>query len=132
MRKFNSRATLIGSGSLGRGQMSGGLGFAWADTERALIRGAIQGMVLAGVLAFAVLLGSTLNIVVALLAVLSISGIMLSVMGLMSALEWEVGMGEAIAMVMLIGFSVDYVVHLANHYSHSSLYSRRLRVKSSL
>jgi predicted RND superfamily exporter protein len=34
--------------------------------------------------------------------------------------EWEMGASESIAMVIIIGFSVDYVVHLAAHYVHSN------------
>lgn len=33
---------------------------------------------------------------------------------------WEFGVAESITVVILIGFSVDYVVHLANHYVESS------------
>lgn len=33
---------------------------------------------------------------------------------------WELGVAESITIVILIGFSVDYVVHLANHYVESS------------
>lgn len=32
---------------------------------------------------------------------------------------WELGVAESIAIVILIGMSVDYVVHLANHYVES-------------
>lgn len=40
---------------------------------------------------------------------------------------WSLGITESIAVVILIGMSVDYVVHLANHYVESSFddkYSR--------
>ena len=32
---------------------------------------------------------------------------------------WEMGASESVAMVVTIGFSVDYVCHLAAHYVHS-------------
>jgi len=34
-------------------------------------------------------------------------------------LGWELGVAESMGIVILIGFSVDYVVHLSSHYSHS-------------
>ena len=33
--------------------------------------------------------------------------------------DWQLGVSESIAMVIIIGFSVDYVVHLAAHYVHT-------------
>jgi len=32
---------------------------------------------------------------------------------------WELGVSESISVVVLIGLSVDYVVHLASDYTHS-------------
>ena len=37
---------------------------------------------------------------------------------------WEIGVSESLAMVILIGFSVDYVVHLSSDYVHSAHKSR--------
>ena len=45
---------------------------------------------------------------------------------------WELGMAESITIVMLIGLSVDYVVHLANHYVESTTDSRFERIQASL
>jgi predicted RND superfamily exporter protein len=33
--------------------------------------------------------------------------------------DWELGVAESMGIVILIGFSVDYVVHLSSHYIHS-------------
>lgn len=38
------------------------------------------------------------------------------------------GIAESITIVILIGFSVDYVVHLANHYVESSYSDRNTRM----
>ena len=97
--------------------MSGGLGFAWSITEKAFLNSAIRGMLISGGLAFIVLLLSTCNIIIAFYAILGIASVIVSVVSVMVFLGWELGMSESIAMVVLIGFSVDYVVHLANHYS---------------
>lgn len=42
------------------------------------------------------------------------------------------GIAESITVVILIGFSVDYVVHLANHYVESSYNDRYNRTKEAL
>lgn len=73
-------------------------------------------------LAFAliVLLLSTHNVIVSLYSVFCITGIVVSVVTVMELSGWELGVAESITIVILIGFSVDYVVHLANHYVESS------------
>ena len=44
-------------------------------------------------------------------------GIVASVLGLCKwAMGWGLGIGESIAAVIVIGFSVDYVVHLSHVY----------------
>lgn len=37
---------------------------------------------------------------------------------------WQLGVSESISVVILIGFSVDYVIHLSADYMHSSFESR--------
>eukprot|EP01083_Nonionella_stella_P317659 1157751_1 len=90
----------------------------WADfaVKRAFISSAIQGVLIGMPLAFVILLISTRNWIISVFAVFDIIGIMLCELGLMAVLDWEFGISEAISTVMIIGFSVDYVVHLANAY----------------
>ena len=45
---------------------------------------------------------------------------------------WEFGVAESIAVVILIGFSVDYVVHLANHYVEAPYKDRKRRIQHAL
>jgi predicted RND superfamily exporter protein len=44
---------------------------------------------------------------------------------------WELGTAESIGIVILIGFSIDYVVHLSTHYVHSGHKSRQEKIKQS-
>ena len=67
-------------------------------------------------MALIVLIVSTRNIFVGGLATLTIAGIVATVLGLMQVLGWELGITESISSVIVIGFSVDYVVHYANAY----------------
>ena len=89
-------------------------------------------MIIAISFAFVVLTISTLNILVATIAVISITGIILCVLGVMKLCGWEFGVVESIGCVILIGFSVDYVVHLANHYVESTFPGRFKRMEDSL
>lgn len=106
----------------------------WAliDGERALYDGALSGIAVSVSLAFIILLLATLNLRIALFAILSVSLICCDVVGLMVALGWQMGISESISMVIIIGFSVDYVVHLAAHYVHSSKSSREERASEAI
>ena len=77
-----------------------------------------MGMSISGALAFLILLIATRNILIALYAIKSVLFIVLSVIAIMVLRGWSLGVSESIAMVIIIGFSVDYVVHLAAHYVH--------------
>lgn len=94
----------------------------WAlnEGEEAIFQGALQGIVTSVCLAFLILLVSTMNIYVAIYAIISVGFICSNVVAIMVWNGWEMGTMESIAMVVIIGFSVDYVVHLAAHYVHSS------------
>lgn len=54
---------------------------------------------------------------------------MISVVCVMVLKEWELGTIESISVVITIGFSVDYVIHLSNDYMHSSAESRHDKMK---
>mmetsp|Transcript_15076 Transcript_15076/g.1357 ORF Transcript_15076/g.1357 Transcript_15076/m.1357 type:complete len:111 (+) Transcript_15076:958-1290(+) len=45
---------------------------------------------------------------------------------------WELGVAESVAIVILIGLSVDYVVHLANHYVECPYPDRFRKMRVSL
>lgn len=46
-------------------------------------------------------------------AIFSVGMILVSVIAVMVYQGWEMGVSESISVVMLIGLSVDYIVHLA-------------------
>ena len=46
--------------------------------------------------------------------------VIISVVAIMAMNGWEFGISESISVVILIGLSVDYVVHLASDYKHSA------------
>merc|ERR1712199_133176 len=84
------------------------------------------------VLAFLVVLLVTRQIVVAFASVLTIGGVLASVLGSMVALGWELGTIESICLTILAGFSVDYVVHLAHAFVHAEKKERLDKVRSAL
>jgi predicted RND superfamily exporter protein len=107
---------------------------AWPSmiVEENLIRGAAQGILIAVIFAFIILTIATLNIYIALLAILSIGGILASVLGLIGQIGWQFGLIESISLVIIVGFSVDYTVHLGSHYTHSVFKDKFSRTQESL
>lgn len=82
--------------------------------------------------AFIILLCTTHNIIISCYSVLTIALICLSVISVMELSGWELGVVESITLVILIGLSVDYAVHLANHYVESLYPTRYDKMRVSL
>lgn len=91
--------------------------FAGYDLSKQLMNGFFSGCAISLPCAFLVLLFSTRNVVLAFYAVITVAFIVTSVLGFCkSAMNWDFGIAECIAGVIVIGYSVDYVVHLAHIY----------------
>ena len=90
----------------------------WMKTQEALVQNTVQGLLLCFVMAFVVLVVSTADLRAGFLATVAIAGTVTTVMGVgvHGIMGWDLGIGESIAAVILIGLSVDYCVHLANAY----------------
>merc|ERR1712085_11502 len=97
----------------------GGVFWGWMQSERAFLTSAVNGMACAICFSFVILLIATQNIILALLSIISVAVVIVSVVGIMVMKGWELGVSESISVVIMIGLSVDYVVHLAADYKHS-------------
>lgn len=75
---------------------------------------AVNGALIGVALAFVVLLMATWLPLVALFSTLCIVCTLVSVIGFMVMLGWQLGSIESILISITAGFSVDYVVHLAH------------------
>jgi predicted RND superfamily exporter protein len=107
-------------------------GWAYMKLEEYLFSSAYQGIFISILFAFIVLTTISLNVIVSFIAILSIAGILVSVMALMVLQGWEFGMIESFSLVIIVGFSVDYTVHIASHYAHSPFDDKFSRVEESL
>ena len=92
--------------------------WAWMRSEQAFFDGVKQGVTISGLLAFLILLIATQNILISLYAIITVVWIVVLVVAVMVLNDYQLGVSESIAMVIIIGFSVDYVVHLGAHYVH--------------
>lgn len=104
---------------------------AWVffNTQNLLMQGAFTGAAISTAFAYVILTISTFNGYLALLAILDIVGIVSCILGSMYCLGWELGVIESVAITVLVGLSVDYVVHLANSYIEADAKDRLGRVK---
>merc|ERR1712139_608313 len=101
----------------------------WFTLQSKITNEAFIGMATALGFASIVLLLATRNIVVAFSAIVSIVSIVCSVMALMYCMGWKLGVIEALVLVMVIGLSVDYVVHMADAYLEAPAEDRFGRTK---
>mmetsp|Transcript_22675 Transcript_22675/g.26668 ORF Transcript_22675/g.26668 Transcript_22675/m.26668 type:complete len:133 (+) Transcript_22675:448-846(+) len=101
-------------------------------SELAFYEGAIQGMIVSVSLAFLIMLLATQNLFVTIYSIIAVMFIVAGVTAIMVLAGWELGVIESVATVIVIGFSVDYVVHLATHYVHSPYQSRTDKAKESI
>ena len=90
------------------------------------------GVSISAICAFVILLIATRNVLISLYAIVTVIFIVMSVVAVMVLRGWQLGVSESIAMVIIIGFSVDYVVHLAAHYVHAQVPSRYDRAHDSI
>ena len=89
--------------------------WAWVVTQEELVSSALSGMALSVAMAFLVLNIASGNAITATLAMLSVVGIMATSLGvgIVAIMGWSLGISESISVVILIGFSMDYSLHLA-------------------
>mmetsp|Transcript_22409 Transcript_22409/g.33407 ORF Transcript_22409/g.33407 Transcript_22409/m.33407 type:complete len:822 (-) Transcript_22409:315-2780(-) len=90
--------------------------FTEVTTEEGIVTGFFQGLAIVFPVAFVVLIIATHNILVSMYAILSIGFIVSCVLGLIKMAGGALGISESVAGVIVIGFSVDYVIHLGHMF----------------
>jgi hypothetical protein len=77
---------------------------------------AVSGILIALGFGALVLMIMTGNLMVTVISVISIIGIVISVVGMMTLYGWTLGVIESVCLTLVSGFSVDYVVHYGLSY----------------
>ena len=95
-------------------------GFVWMTSQEGFVNGLLTGLAICFPIAFCVLWFATGNIVLAVYATAAIGSVVCSVLGFCQAMMgWSLGVAESVAGIIVIGFSVDYVVHMAHMYTEA-------------
>jgi len=103
-------------------------------TEIVAVNGITFGLIVATTVALGSVLLFTLNIFISLIAIISILGNILCVLAFFQLVGWTLGAVEALSITILVGLSVDYVLHLAESYNNTEAHAdnRHYRVTESL
>ena len=102
---------------LGHLTYDGGMQFLWTDSMEALRASLFEGLAICFPLAFVVLLFSTENLLVAFYAIVGIALIVASVLGTIEYVYgWDLGTVESLMGYLVVGFSVDYTIHLGHMF----------------
>ena len=102
-------------------------GTEWAkmNTKLEYRRSTARGLVFAAILTSFVLLAATQNFILTLAAILSVAIVDITIIALIYTLGWELGLAETLcAMMITVGLSIGYCVHLAMDYKQQP-FSRR-------
>lgn len=105
----------------------------WAGmpTEVAFFESAIQGIGIALAFATVVLLIVTRNLIVTICSIFNVAVIIASMATFMVWDGQKMGVYQSLALVMLVGFSVDYVLHLGTDFMHSPAELRDQKMRQS-
>ncbi|KAJ3439580.1 sterol-sensing domain [Anaeramoeba flamelloides] len=89
-------------------------------TEEIMITVALTTIFVSLGIAFLIILISTKNYITSTLAILSIGGVVVTIIGMMISLGWSLGAVESISLTIIVGISVDYIVHFCHAYNVSN------------
>mmetsp|Transcript_21990 Transcript_21990/g.36677 ORF Transcript_21990/g.36677 Transcript_21990/m.36677 type:complete len:288 (+) Transcript_21990:133-996(+) len=106
--------------------------FHYADTFTSLKSSAFLSIYLSILLMLLVLLASTGNMTVSLIATLCTACVAAEFIGFMVLVGWTLGIMESVCMTILVGLSVDYVVHMAHAYTVSQEDDNQSRIKHAM
>lgn len=88
-------------------------------TDEVMQTSAFQGCIVSVVFAILVLTLATANLLLAFHALIAISSIVVCCIGFLHLVGWSFGMIESICVIICVGFSIDFVAHLAVAYNEA-------------
>ncbi|KAK3088168.1 hypothetical protein FSP39_015614 [Pinctada imbricata] len=108
------------------------LAWHWVKIQEILVTYAVNGLVIGLCIALPILVLTSMNFVIGLLATVVIGLVITCVVGLIPLTGLKLGVIESLNLCMVVGLSVDYVVHFAEAYRSSTSSEREGRIKSML
>ena len=93
-------------------------------TEEAAVSGTVRAIAISTAFAVGSVIIFTGNAVVALLALVCLVTIIASVLAIFTMAGWTLGIVEAVSITILVGLSVDFILHLAEAFTKSHFHAR--------
>ena len=90
-----------------------------------------NGILFSFIFSFIILVFTTKNIYISMIAIISISSIISTLMSTIYIFGWEFGLIESACVIVFIGISFDYVIHICHEYIHCVHVDRKSRMDSS-
>jgi predicted RND superfamily exporter protein len=97
-----------------------------------LVKNAITGIVIGLACSLILLTITTTNVIIGVMATLTIAMVTCGVLGMISVVGWSLSILESLNLTLIVGLAVDYVVHLAEGYMVHEDQDRVARVKYTL
>ena len=104
----------------------------WWQVQQILFQQALLGILISLIVAFGCILLFTLNVVVSICAIIAVASVVTTILCLLFVFGWNLGVTEAITVIMVVGLSVDYSVHLSHAYCDSKKKHRWSRARDAI
>lgn len=93
--------------------------FIWVTLHTVLLQSLYRGLHICFPVILVILIAATSNLFLAAYAVVTIILTFVSCLGFIKVLGWTLGTIEVVLAIIIIGLSVDYVIHLGHVYRHA-------------
>ncbi|KAJ6228851.1 sterol-sensing domain [Anaeramoeba flamelloides] len=101
-------------------------------TEENLSKVAISSIIISLIIAFLILLISTNNLLTSFFSFLSIGGVVITIIGMIVSIGWQLGIIESTCLTVIVGISVDYIVHFCHAYEIAPETNRYKKYRTAL
>ena len=88
--------------------------WAWLQLRAQLVENALMSVLISIVFAFLILVFTSFNLYTSLIAIFCISAVIFFLLFAIYALNWDFGIIESTCVIVFIGVSIDYVVHICH------------------
>ena len=88
--------------------------WAWLQLRAQLVDNALMSVLISIVFAFLILVFTSFNLYTSLIAIFCISAVIFFLLFAIYALGWDFGIIESTCVIVFIGVSIDYVVHICH------------------
>lgn len=119
--RFMTRTMTSAPRSVASGWFAGAYGneFFLYDLQTTMLEGTISGISLSLGVGFAVMLVTSMNIIITIYSMVTIIFIIGVTVGSLVLMGWELGVLEALVITLTVGLSIDFTIHLAVAYKVS-------------